>query len=431
MRKFRTEFTARNLTGNAGLVHLGRFAKKLGLKRMLENHLTIKRGDNAKYTIADAVTMLIFGVLSGAKHMSHLAILRADTVIRTLFNWKDFPDNGTFGRLFKLFKHTHCNELSQVEAKARKKVWSKKWFSRITLDMDSTVKGVTGSQEGAEKGYNPTKKGQKSYHPLLCFIAESRECLHNWFRTGSAYTGNGAVEFMKECFGRLPGRVWKVFVRADSGFFDGDLLNFLEEMKSQYLIKVKLKNLSPLLMQQSWCKVKNKPGIETTEFMHRCYGWKKARKFVAIRVLVDSGDTKDQMTLFPMPEYEFFCYVTNLDFTPLGIHKCYGKRSTSENWIQWCKNQMASGSILTQGFWANSAIFQTCILAYNLMVWMMYLNTEKSFSEEPDTIRFWLIHVPARLIHSGRQWILSLSQDYVFKEQWQEIETSISALSFT
>jgi hypothetical protein len=34
-----------------------------------------------------------------------------------------------------------------------------------------TVIGVTGSQEGAEKGYNPMKKGQKSYHPLLCFIA--------------------------------------------------------------------------------------------------------------------------------------------------------------------------------------------------------------------------------------------------------------------
>jgi hypothetical protein len=91
---------------------------------------------------------------------------------------------------------------------------------------------------------------------------------------------------------------------------------------------------------------------------------------------------------------------------------------------------MASGSILTQDFWANSAIFQTSILAYNLLVWMMWLNEEKSFHQEPDTIRAWLIHVPARLLHGSRQWVLKLSKTYLFKEQWQTIERSIAELSF-
>jgi len=69
-----------------------------------------------------------------------------------------------------------------------------------------------------------------------------------------------------------------------------------------------------------------------------------------------------------------------------GFGEYYGQRATSENWIEWCKNHMASGSILPQDFWANSAIFQTCIpawladrLAYNLMVWMMWLNDEARF----------------------------------------------------
>jgi hypothetical protein len=43
----------------------------------------------------------------------------------------------------------------RVETVARKKVWDKKWFGRVTLDLDSTVIGVNGSQEGAEKGFNP------------------------------------------------------------------------------------------------------------------------------------------------------------------------------------------------------------------------------------------------------------------------------------
>ena len=91
---------------------------------------------------------------------------------------------------------------------------------------------------------------------------------------------------------------------------------------------------------------------------------------------------------------------------------------------------MASGTIRTQDFWANSALFQTSILAYNLMVWMMWLNTETRFHEEPNTIRAWLIMVPAKLISRGRQLLLTLSEDYVFKERWLEIEDSISALNF-
>ena len=155
---------------------------------------------------------------------------------------------------------------------------------------------------------------------MLCFIAETRECLHNWFRAGSAYTSNGAVEFLKECYERIPQRVAQLFVRADSGFSDGDLLDFLESRQSEYLIKVKMRNLVEMLMSQtSWQREKGKTGIETVVFLHQCHGWKKARRFVAIRKLVA---VQTEGVFFPMPQYEFFCYVTNLPMLP-GIFISY------------------------------------------------------------------------------------------------------------
>ncbi len=62
---------------------------------------------------------------------------------------------------------------------SRIKFFEKKLYPRrrATLDLDSSVIGVHGSPEGADKGFNPKKKGQNSYHPLLCFVAETRECL--------------------------------------------------------------------------------------------------------------------------------------------------------------------------------------------------------------------------------------------------------------
>lgn len=429
MKNVKIAFTEKNLTRNAGLVHFGKFIEKLKIREILMSQISISRASNALYQVADAVIMLMLGVIAGAKHMSHMAILRTDDVIRSIFDWKDFPDDSTMGRIFRLFSHASCQELSDAEEIVRRKVWKKKWFSRVTLDFDSEVDGVYGAQEGAETGYNPKKRGQKSYHPLLCFLAETRECLHSWFRCGSAYSANGIVDFAMECFARLPKKIFKVFVRADSAFFNGAFLDMLEGRGAQYLIKVKMRNLETILSRplQKWTIVKQMPGYEFTEFMYQCSSWAKLRRFVAVRKLVK---VETEGVLFPENVYKYFCYVTNENLTPWQAHKLYGQRADSENWIEWCKNQMAAGSILTRDFWANSAIFQTCILGYNLMAWLMWLKQDSKISEEPNTIRFRLIHVPGRLLASGRQLILKLSKNWFSKDYWIETEETISSLQF-
>jgi hypothetical protein len=427
MNKFSVNFSEKNLTGNAGLINFGRFAEKLQLKKIIDDKVTIERAGNADYSISDIVTMLMMGAIAGAKHMIHLDFLKTDHILRKLFNWKVFPHNSTFSRIFKLFNWKHCNELSEAENVIRKKVWDKKGLSNkiVILDLDSEVDGVYGHQEGAEVGYNPKKKGQKAYHPLLCFINATRECLHSWFRCGSAYSANGVVEFMKECKEKLPNAIRKVIVRGDSAFFRGDLLTFLEENGYEYAIKVKMKGLGQLLWGKLYSEIKGKPGYSKTEFLYQCHGWKEPRRFVAIRKYLGS---RSEGLLFPIEDYEFFCYVTNMKISPWGCHKFYGKRAASENWIEWCKNQMAAGNILTDTFWANSAIFQTCIMAYNLIAWSSWLTMNKRLHEEPDTIRNWLVHVPGRLLTSGRQLILKLSQNYFFKERWLAVERNILAL---
>ncbi|MBF0527418.1 MAG: hypothetical protein HQK56_20235 [Deltaproteobacteria bacterium] len=55
MQEFSTEFTAKNLTGNAGLTHFGRFSAKLGIRRLLDELITIERGDTATYQVGDII----------------------------------------------------------------------------------------------------------------------------------------------------------------------------------------------------------------------------------------------------------------------------------------------------------------------------------------------------------------------------------------
>ena len=107
MQKVHMKFTGKNLTGNAGLTHPGRFAQKLGLKNILEETLTLQRAANARYHVADVIIMVMPGVLAGAKHMSHLAIkvwARGDSA---------FFD----GALLDLLEGRHCYYVIKVAMK--------------------------------------------------------------------------------------------------------------------------------------------------------------------------------------------------------------------------------------------------------------------------------------------------------------------------
>ena len=107
--------------------------------------------------------------------------------------------------------------------------------------MDSTVIGVTGSQEGAEKGYNPKKKGQKSYpFSVVLHCGDARVSCINWFRSVLPYTSNG-VEILKECYERIPQRVAPVVCPGGQRFLRRELLDFLESRQSEYLIKEKMR----------------------------------------------------------------------------------------------------------------------------------------------------------------------------------------------
>jgi hypothetical protein len=64
-----------------------------------------------------------------------------------------------------------------------------------------------------------SKKGAKSYHPMLVFVSEIKLLYHSWFRTGSAYTSNGIADFLKEVKTSLHATIDNVFFRAVSGFF--------------------------------------------------------------------------------------------------------------------------------------------------------------------------------------------------------------------
>jgi hypothetical protein len=185
-------------------------------------------------------------------------------------------------------------------------------YIRLTLDLDSHVETVYGNQQWAKVGYNPKKPGRKSFHPILCFIGETRDFLWGRFRPGNRYTGQGAVGFLMECLKRLPGEVKEIFLRADSGFFDNEFLRNAERRGIKYAIAAKLySTIQTMLGGITYRNIGG--GIEIGESYYQGYKWKEARRMVVIREEIKEGmKGKKQPKLFELKEYSYQVIVTNI-----------------------------------------------------------------------------------------------------------------------
>ncbi len=431
--KIEVEMEGKGLTVHGGMLPVINFMGRLNFWSAVKKAVNKERGANAIYEIADAVEMIIIGVISGATSLMQVVKVCSDEVLKQMAGWKDVPVDSTLGRIMKTLSFIEVVGLEGLAHRLRGRVWKvcirsgKKLMSALSImwvDVDSTVEGVCGNQEGAEKGYNPNKKGQKSYHPLMAFVAETKEVLHSWFRCGSAYTSNGIVEFMKESMSYIKNGV-KVIVRGDSGFFSGELLDYLESIGAGYLIKVKMKNLISLLGQQKWISIPKRRGWEQAVFWYQCAGWSHPRRFVAVRQLI--GIEKGLIEIF---EYAYFCYVTTENLTPIEAHEKYGKRATCETWIEEVKSQMNAGHIITGDFWANAALFQCAVLAYNLLRWMAMLTGGVIQQWEMKTMRLWLIRVAGKLVKGSRQLTLKIPKKFLHQEEWRAWEQMSLNVSF-
>jgi len=414
-KKVRFQTGANGLTSQAGLLPVARFLKGLKFSTRIDEMVPHARGANAVYGLADVVELTVVGLIGGATAMSKVVALFADRVLRRCTGWLRVPDDTTVHRIFKEVREEQIPQLEALNHQLRGRVWKRlraygrsplKHGKPLWLDGDSTVKTVFGHQEGAAKGYNPHKKGALSYHPLLVFCTATKELLQGWLRSGDAYTSNGIVAFLQQLLAHLP-RVTRIFFRADSGFFRGDLLDFLEAGGHTYLIKVKLRNLKGLLEAQRWQPIEDQPGWEQAIFSHACHGWSQARRFVAVRCEKKPETPSSQGELWKHREYDSFCYVTTETLSPWQTHKTYGQRATSETWIDEAKNQMALAHLKTDTFLANAAIFQCAILAYNTVRWMAVISGHPGLAHwEIQTVRTFLIRVAGKLTLGSHQQVI-------------------------
>lgn len=424
VQKITHSFTGTRLTQFAGLTAVMKFLNNLEIGKELNNLFPTVKYNSTKYSNTQILLSILLSSLAGINRLKRISNFTNDSLVQLLLKLKKGLNKDVISNRLKTLGEKGSNQLDQYLGRKNKEFIETSNLKTITLDCDSTVKTVYGNQEGAAKGYNSSKPGAKSYHPLICFLSELKIVIKTRFRTGSAYTSNGILSFIEEIAVLIPQNIEKIFFRADSGFFNGKLFDLLESKDWDYLIKVKLKNLKKILTSQIWTHSQENPKVSICEFDYQAKGWKRKRKLKAIRTIVGYKEVDYFAQKQLVAEYVYACYCSNLKKTSseeldaIDLHENYKQRSTSETWIAEVKGQLLAGSTLTNNFHANDIFWQLGVFAYNLSVMMRY-KVKKYWKQEHNTFRDWFINIPAKIVRSGRVNRMKIYESWYFRERWE------------
>lgn len=411
------EFSARNLTSNAGLFLLLEHTRRNGIFDLIEHDLVFESKSTTKIKMNHIKTILC-GNFVGIDKLERLKLLQSDPLINEFDISVKEPE--TVSRFLGNFSYKTTQMLREINFKVFKMLLRRHTLKSITIDIDSSVVNVEGHQEGTAKGYNPKKPGNSCYNIQFAFCDELKAYLTGYIRSGDTYTANGAAGMIKEIMAHLDEMDLEVTFRMDSGFFDEDVLEILESLGCKYVIKGKgYPTLVAQVTDPDIVFVAGEEGQETTEIVMSLNAWKKDRRFVVSRVLKDEQD-RAQLSYLEGEEYEYFFYVTNTDLSPEEVVDFYQKRGNSENYIKEAKYDMSVGQLLLKSFWANEAIFQLMMMAYNLFLLFKFDRVKMTeYRQQIKTFRLKYIFLAGKIIRTARRVVMKLSERYPYREIYE------------
>jgi len=412
------EFSAKNLTSNAGLFLLLGYANKNGVFDLIDRDLVFENASTNKIKMNHIKTMLC-GNFVGIDRLERLKLLQSDPLIKEFAISIKEPE--TVSLFLGNFSYKTTHMMREINFKVFRKLLKKSKRKAITIDIDSSVVNVEGHQEGVVKGYNPKKPGNNCYNIQFAFCDELKAYITGFVRNGNTYTANGAAEMIKEIMSYLKDEGLEIIFRMDSGYFDDDILQTIESFGCTYVIKGKeYPTLVAQVTDPSVVFVSGEEGRETAELITALNTWKEARRFVISRVLKPAKD-RSQLSFLEGKDFDYFYFVTNTEIASEKLVIAYEKRGNAENYIKEAKYDMAVGRLLFRSFWANEAIFQLMMLAYNMfLLFKMDFANGTEYRQQIKTFRLKYIFLAGKIIRTARTVVMKLSGNFPYQAIYEK-----------
>jgi Transposase DDE domain group 1 len=418
----------RDLTHFGGIFLIQRFCQKLKIRVNLQKMVPVDQNIRY-YQPADLILGILYALIVGFPRLRKTKVLRGNGVFQQIVGLETYPHASSFRRFLKRTSPRTIQGITHFHDRFRQTLFHlPQRRTCLLFDFDSSVLTVYGrSIEGAKVGYNPHRRGARSYRPLLCFEAHTREFWHGSLRPGNLSDRMGTVPFLEECLAKIPRYIYRLRLRADAGFYGRDFIDALETAKIGYVIVAHLTTrLQHRVAALRYHRFRE--GRAAAELDYQPMSWKRPRRFVAIRHRLPEKET-DQLSLFRTERYGYQVYVTNLDLRPEEVWHFYRRRAGIELDIRELKESYALGRIPTNSYQANQAYFALLLLAYDIVNWFRRLCLPPQFQTAAvGTIRDEFLVLPARLVKTDNRNVLRLPAGYVSQQTIDQIIARIERI---
>ncbi|UII29240.1 IS1380 family transposase [Fulvivirga maritima] len=420
------EYSSKPVTPFGGMSLMKRFIDQVGIREKLAELALPSPGSNRGYDPKQIVESFWLSIWTGASRYIHCDWLRYDTVLQSIFGWDGMPSQSTYSRFFGKFSQSLNNE---VFPELQQWFFDQLHLGALTIDFDSTVITRYGDQQGSSKGYNPNKRGRNSHHPLMAFVSQTRMVANAWLRPGNTAASSSCREFMEETFKHALAGQKVGLVRADSGFYNEEIMSYLDEELINYIMAVRM---YPNVKSEVWGLkdwVRLAKGIELNEmvFSHKNG---KPRRYIIVKKQVDIRPNAGGKELFEdEPGYRYSCYVTNMDLPLDQIWNMYNTRADCENRIKELKQDFGLENFCLQDFWATEASFRFIMVAYNLMSLFRHFALNHHRKATLSTLRSYCFALGAWTANHANKKVLKISLPSKRRPWMEGIFLNISSTS--
>jgi len=222
---------------------------RIGLKQQLSGcfrHLTV----SPIFGHGVVALLLIVHLLLGLRRLQDMRYYQDDPMVCRLLGLERLPDVATVSRTLAGLDEASVTHLRRLSRQRVLDQLIRLGLGRITPDFDGSVLSTGRFVEGTAVGFNRKKKGQRSYYPLFCTIAQTGQVLDVWHRPGNVHDSNGAKAFILACVREIKANLPRCIVEArmDSAFFSDDIIRMLETAGVQFTISVPFERFAALKM---------------------------------------------------------------------------------------------------------------------------------------------------------------------------------------
>jgi hypothetical protein len=427
-------FEDQRLTSFAGLVLFQALLSRLGLKEQLTGcfrHLKVSPIFGHGLT----VLLLIVHLLLGYRRLQEMRYYQDDPMVRRLLGLQRLPDVATVSRTLAGMDAQSVDRLRRLNRQQVLRRLGSLNLARITLDFDGSVLSTGRFAEGTAVGFNRKKKGQRSYYPLFCTLAQTGQVFDVWHRPGNVHDSNGAQDFILACIREIRSISPRatVEVRMDSAFFSDAIVGVLDAEGVEFSISVPFERFTDLKSmiegRRRWRQINDRCGFFESRWNPKSWGAKQRFVFIRTRNRTQYKEPI-QLDLFIPYEYgyDFKVTVTNKRINARKLLAYHNGRGAQEGIFAELKSQTQMDYIPTRRQAGNQVFVLSAMLAHNFNREMQMMadtrqrhTTEKRAPlwhfEQLGTLRRKLIQRAGRLTKPQGTLTLTISANQAVKSE--------------